>query len=85
MELSSKPVHVDSTDDEPVARVAAIHVAKDSGMVCTRVPDEARPGKRATTVWSVQARTSCGVAKSDCSVDLGKRARSLILLARYRS
>jgi transposase len=65
MGFSSKPVHVDSTDDELVARVAAIDVAKDSGMVCTRVPDEARPGKRATTVWSVHARTSSIIALAD--------------------
>jgi transposase len=56
--LSSKPVHVDSADDDLLARVAAIDVAKDSGMACTRVPDESRPGKRATTVWSIRARTS---------------------------
>ena len=56
--LSSKPVHVDSDDDDLLARVAAIDVAKDSGMACTRVPDESRPGKRATTVWSIRARTS---------------------------
>src|SRR5674476_462066 len=40
MEHSSKPVHVESNDDDLVARVAAIDVAKDSGMACTRVPDE---------------------------------------------
>ena len=45
--LSSKPVHVDSDDDDLLARVAAIDVAKDSGMACTRVPDESRPGKQA--------------------------------------
>ena len=56
--LSSKPVHVDSDHDDLLARVAAIDVAKDSGMACTRVPDESRPGKRATTVWSIRARTS---------------------------
>src|SRR5674476_748178 len=56
--LSSKPVHVDSDDDDLLARVAAIDVAKDSGMACTRVPDESRPGKRATNVWSIRARTS---------------------------
>jgi transposase len=56
--LSSKPVHVDSDDDDLLARVAAIDVAKDSGMACTRVPDESRPGKRATAVWSIRARTS---------------------------
>jgi len=56
--LNSKPVHIDSADDDLLARVAAIDVAKDSGMACTRVPDESRPGKRATNVWSIRARTS---------------------------
>lgn len=65
MELSSRPVHVDSTDDELVARVAAIDVAKDSGMVCAGVLDEARPGLRSTTVWSVRARTTSIIALTD--------------------
>lgn len=56
--LSSKPVHIDSDDNDLLARVAAIDVAKDSGMACTRVPDESRPGKRATAVWSIRARTT---------------------------
>jgi hypothetical protein len=30
-------------------RVAAIDVAKASGVVCTRVPDEDRPGRRKTS------------------------------------
>ena len=63
--LSSKPVHVESNDDDLVARVAAIDVAKDSGMACTRVPDESRPGKRTTTVWSVRARTSSIIELAD--------------------
>jgi transposase len=65
MEHSSKPVHVESNDDDLVARVAAIDVAKDSGMACTRVPDESRPGKRTTTVWSVRARTSSIIELAD--------------------
>ena len=64
-EHSSKPVHVESNDDDLVARVAAIDVAKDSGMACTRVPDESRPGKRTTTVWSVRARTSSIIELAD--------------------
>jgi transposase len=65
MEHSSKPVRVESNDDDLVARVAAIDVAKDSGMACTRVPDESRPGKRTTTVWSVRARTSSIIELAD--------------------
>ena len=44
--------------EELVARVAAIDVAKASGMVCTRVPHPARPGRRATKVWQVPATTN---------------------------
>lgn len=36
-------------------RVAAVDVAKASGVVCTRVPDEDRPGRRKTHVWTVKA------------------------------
>ena len=36
-------------------RAAAVDVAKASGVVCTRVPDEARPGRRRTLVWTVTA------------------------------
>src|SRR5215211_6695839 len=34
--------------EEILAQVAAIDVAKASGMVCTRVPHPAKPGQRAT-------------------------------------
>jgi transposase len=44
--------------EEIVAHVAAIDVAKASGMVCTRVPHPAKPGRRATTVWQVPATTN---------------------------
>ena len=36
-------------------RVAAVDVAKASGVVCTRVPDEDRPGRRKMHVWMVKA------------------------------
>jgi len=44
--------------EELVARVAAIDVAKASGMVCTRGPHPAKPGQRATTVGQVPATTN---------------------------
>jgi transposase len=44
--------------EELVAHVAAIDVAKASGMVCTRVPHPAKPGRRVTTVWQVPATTN---------------------------
>ena len=39
--------------EEILERVAAIDVAKASGMVCTRVPHATRAGKRVTKVWQV--------------------------------
>jgi transposase len=53
----SKPQVIDDQEHERVHdRVAAIDVAKDSGMVCTRLPHPARPGARQSTVWTVRAR-----------------------------
>jgi transposase len=53
----SRPQVIDDTEHERVHdRVAAIDVAKDSGMVCTRTPHPARPGSRRATVWTVKAR-----------------------------
>jgi transposase len=51
--------------EEIVARVAAIDVAKASGMVCTRVPHPARPGQRATKVWQVPATTNAIIELAD--------------------
>jgi transposase len=54
----SRPQVIDDEDHERVHdRVAAVDVAKDSGMVCIRVPHPSRPGARRATVWTVQART----------------------------
>jgi predicted secreted hydrolase len=44
-------------EQETVERVAAIDVAKATGMVCTRVPHESIPGRRVTKVWEVRATT----------------------------
>jgi transposase len=53
----SRPQVIDDEDHERVhERVAAIDVAKDSGMVCTRTPHPSRPGARQSTVWMVKAR-----------------------------
>ena len=51
--------------EELVARVAAIDVAKASGMVCTRVPHQTTPGKRITRVWEVAATTNAIIALAD--------------------
>jgi transposase len=53
----SRPQVIDDQEHERVHdRVAAIDVAKDSGMVCTRTPHPSRPGARRSTVWTVRAR-----------------------------
>jgi transposase len=53
----SRPQVTDDEEHERVHdRVAAIDVAKDSGMVCTRTPHPSRPGARRSTVWTVTAR-----------------------------
>jgi transposase len=52
------PVRVEVDEyAESVARVAAIDVAKASGMVCTRVPDPDKPGRRLTETFEVKATT----------------------------
>jgi transposase len=55
----SRPQVIDDEEHERVHdRVAAIDVAKDTGMVCTRTPRPSRPGARRSTVWTVRARTN---------------------------
>ena len=53
----SRPQVIDDEEHERVHdRVAAIDVAKDTGMVCTRTPHPSRPGAWHSTVWTVKAR-----------------------------
>jgi transposase len=53
----SRPQVIDDEEHERVhERVAAIDVAKDSGMVCTRAPHPSRAGARRARVWTVKAR-----------------------------
>jgi hypothetical protein len=53
----SRPQVIDDEEHERVhERVAAAGVAKDSGVVCTRLPHPSRPGARQSTVWTVKAR-----------------------------
>jgi transposase len=57
--MMREPEQIDVDDgEELVARVAAIDVAKASGMVCTRVPHPTRPGRRVTKVWDAAATTT---------------------------
>ena len=53
----SRPQVIDDEEHERVHdKVAAIDVAKDAGVVCTRTPHPSRPGTRRSTVWTVKAR-----------------------------
>ena len=53
-----EPIEIDIDEQEQiVARVAGIDVAKASGMVCTRVPHETIAGRRVTKVWPVSSDT----------------------------
>jgi transposase len=61
-----EPAEIEAEEhEELVARVAAVDVAKASGMVCTRVPHESRPGRRVTKVWQVDATTNAIIELGD--------------------
>ena len=51
--------------EQILERVAAVDVAKASGMVCVRVPHQDRPGKRRTRVWQVEATTGAILELAD--------------------
>jgi len=57
-------LHVDE-HEQIVERVAAIDVAKASGMVCLRTPHETITGRRVTKVWPVKATTADLVELAD--------------------
>ena len=66
MVRDGRQVEVDEHEHEQIVeRVAAIDVAKASGMVCTRVPHQTTPGKRITRVWEVAATTNAIIALAD--------------------
>jgi len=61
-----EPQEVPDEDYERVwERAAAIDIAKGSGVVCTRVPDEDHPGRRRTHVWTVPARAAAIIELGD--------------------
>jgi transposase len=61
-----QPVEVQVDEHEQIVeRVAAIDVAKASGMVCLRVPHETIPDRRVTKVWAVAATTAALVELGD--------------------
>src|SRR5512135_3338007 len=54
-----EPQEIDDEEHEQILeRAAAVDVAKVSGMVCTRVPQQTGSGKRRTRVWQVDATTN---------------------------
>src|SRR5881394_3135088 len=61
-----EPQEIEDKEHEQVLeRVAAVDVAKASGMVCTRVPHQSRPGRRRTRVWQVDAATNAILELAD--------------------
>ena len=61
-----KPQEVEDEEYERVwERVAAVDVAKASGVACTRVPEEDRPGRRRTHGWTVTATVSAVTELAD--------------------
>jgi transposase len=55
----------DEGHERVLERVAAIDVAKASGMVCVRVPHESRPGGRVSRVWEVAATAGAVIELGD--------------------
>ena len=61
-----QPVEVQVDEHEPIVeRVAAIDVAKASGMVCLRTPHDTIPARRVTKVWAVEATSAALVELGD--------------------
>jgi transposase len=58
-------VPADEEHERVWERVAAVDIAKASGVVCTRVPDEDRPGRRKMHVWTVQATSKAVIELGD--------------------
>ncbi|MFE2640332.1 IS110 family transposase [Streptomyces scopuliridis] len=54
-----------SRAEDLVERVAAIDIAKASGMVCMRLPHETRSGRRVQEVWNVTATTNAILELAD--------------------
>jgi transposase len=61
----------DRAGELAVARVAAVDVAKASGVVCTRVPREGAPGRFVMKVWPVDATTNAILELADHLAGLG--------------
>jgi transposase len=61
----------DEEHEQTWERVAAVDVAKASGMVCTRVAHPSRPGRRLTKVWEVAATTGAIIELGEHLAGLG--------------
>ena len=59
----------DEEHEQLLQRVAAIDVAKASGMVCTRIPHPAVANRRLTRVWEVSATTKSIMELADHLVE----------------
>jgi transposase len=67
-----EPQEIEDREHElVVARVAAVDVAKVSGVVCTRVPREGEPGRFVTKVQTVDATTNAIIELADYLAGLG--------------
>lgn len=59
------------TVEEVLSRVAAIDIAKASGMVCVRMPHEVRAGIRTQQVWNVASTTAAVLELGGQLAELG--------------
>ncbi len=70
--MTREPQEIEDEEHEQVVeRVAAVDVAKASGMVCTRVPHPSRPGRRLSRVWEVAATTGAIIGLAEQLVGQG--------------
>jgi transposase len=70
--VMSEPQEIEDEEYEQVLeRVAAIDVAKATGMVCTRVPHPSRPGRRQAKVWNADATTNAIIELGEYLAGLG--------------
>jgi transposase len=68
----NEPEEIPDADYEQlIDRVAAIDVAKESGKVCVRLPDPARPGRRISRVWDTDATTNAVLTLAGSLISLG--------------
>jgi transposase len=67
-----EPQEIEERPEEVTAgRVAAVDVAKASGVVCTRIPRDGAPGRFTTKVWPVDATTNAILELADHLARLG--------------